>query len=81
VRLGIGRNTITRKIQELGIGGAEDDRRAATPSSRGRPAREPPRGQDQQGKRRRPQRNGLDREIQAIFIAAADKRYKIKSFG
>jgi two-component system nitrogen regulation response regulator GlnG len=25
VRLGIGRNTITRKIQELGIGGAEDD--------------------------------------------------------
>ena len=24
-RLGIGRNTITRKIQELGIGGAEDD--------------------------------------------------------
>ncbi len=25
VRLGIGRNTITRKIQELGIGGAEED--------------------------------------------------------
>ena len=25
VRLGIGRNTITRKIQELGIDGAKDD--------------------------------------------------------
>ena len=25
IRLGIGRNTITRKIQELGIGGAKDD--------------------------------------------------------
>ncbi|MBS0308583.1 MAG: nitrogen regulation protein NR(I), partial [Proteobacteria bacterium] len=25
VRLGIGRNTITRKIQELGIAGAKDD--------------------------------------------------------
>lgn len=25
IRLGIGRNTITRKIQELGIDGAKDD--------------------------------------------------------